>query len=320
MVVKFQTSDKSNGNKGSCSALANYLEKEDLQSEKEAFEKGELPAPRTGFFSHENDKLSKAEVIYEIDKNKKGLGKDDSKFYAITIAPSEREQKHIINEIAPGKNVNSIQDLNKEQIEKFETFLKDYSRNIMNEYASHYNRANLNNGNQLLYYGKIEHQRHYKGNDSEVINGLAKGNERKPGLNSHIHIIVSRKDREMKYKLSPLANDKGSKKCITNGKQTQRGFDRNLFNIKAETVFDKQFNYNRSLNEKVEYRIEATKNSILESRIKLKSEHKEKEKFEQELIKSYDNRNKLTEKDKELSHKIEPSINKEMSNKKQLEL
>ena len=50
MHIKIQTSEKSNGNKGSSTALANYLEKEDLELEKESFEKGKLPDPRKGFF------------------------------------------------------------------------------------------------------------------------------------------------------------------------------------------------------------------------------------------------------------------------------
>lgn len=276
MIVKFQTSDKSNGNKGSCTALANYLEKEDLEKEQKAFDNGELPMPRTGFFSHENDRLSKSEVINQVDNNKKGLSRDDSKFYAITIAPSEQEQQHILKEITNGKEVKSIDELNREQLKQYENHLKEYTRKVMDEYASHYNRNNLNNGNQLLYFGKIEHQRHYQGTDTEVKNGYAKSNDKKPGLNSHVHVIVSRKDKDMKLKLSPLAQDKGSTKCITNGKNTQRGFDRNLFNSKAEAVFDKQFSYERQLSEKVEYRIEASKDSILETKIKLEKDQGEK--------------------------------------------
>jgi len=280
MVVKFQTSNKSNGNKGSCSALANYLEKEDLQKEKEAFEKGELPMPRTGFFSHKNDKLSKSDVIESIDKNKKGLGKNDAKFYAINIAPSEKEQKHILKLIT-NKEINSIDELNTSQLKAYENELKDYSRKIMNEYAAHYKRDNLSNGNQLLYFGKVEHERHYKGTDNDVRNNKAEANKKKPGLNSHIHIIVSRKDKEMKIKLSPLANDKGkSKACITNGKKTQRGFDRNLFNSLP------------------------------------KKNKREKSIEQQKLIDRYNFRNDYTNTDKELSQ----NITKEKSNNKELSL
>lgn len=318
MIIKIQTSDKSNGNKGSSSALANYLEKEDLQQEKEAFEKGELPMPRTGFFSHQNDGLMKSDVINFIDNNKKGLGKNDSKFYAINIAPSGKEQQYILKNIT-GKEIQSIDNLSKNELQQYEIILKDYSRKTMNEYAAHFKRDNLKNGNQLLYFGKIEHNRHYRGNDLDVKNGKVKSGELKPGLNTHIHIIMSRKDKEMKYKLSPLANDKGhNKKCITNGKQVQRGFDRNLFNIKAEMLFDKRFSYKRELSEKVEYRIEASKNSILKTKIDLEQNKGEKVEQQKEMIEIYNKRNDYSKVDKELSQRIE--INKTKYNEKQMSL
>ncbi len=318
MVIKIQTSDKSNGNKGSSTALANYLEKEDLQQEKEAFDKGELPMPRTGFFSHEKDGLMKSDVINAIDNNKKGLGRDDSKFYAINIAPSEKEQQHILKNIT-GKNVKSIDELSGKELKQYENILKDYSRKTMNEYAAHFKRDNLNDGKQLMYFGKVEHQRHYKGNDDEVKKGFAKSGEKKPGLNSHVHLIVSRKDKDMKLKLSPLANDKGNgKNCLTNGNQVQRGFDRNLFNVKAEALFDKNFNYQRGLSEKVEYRIEASKNPILKTKIELEQNKGEKEKQQQKLISEYDKRNNYNEKDKQISQEIKPIINK--SNEKEMSL
>lgn len=320
MIIKIQTSDKSNGNKGSSSALANYLEKEDLLKEKQAFDKGELPMPRTGFFSHKNDGLMKSDVINAVDNNKKGLSKNDSKFYAINVSPSEKEQQHILKNIT-GKNIKTIDDLSRKELKQYEMFLKDYSRKIMNEYAAHFKRNGLTDGNQLLYFGKVEHNRHYKGNDKEVINGQSKSGDKKPGLNSHIHIIVSRKDKDMKLKLSPLANDKGNgKKCITKGKQVQRGFDRNLFNIKAETLFDKNFSYERALNEKVEYRIESSKNAIARTKIDLEKNKGEKAKLQEKLIQTYNDRNKYSEKSKQPSQEINPSIQNNMSNEKEISL
>ncbi|MFH4968301.1 DUF5712 family protein [Gaetbulibacter sp. M240] len=318
MVIKIQTSDKSNGNKGSSMALANYLEKEDLQKENEAFERGELPMPRTGFFSHKNDGLMKSEVIEEIDNNKKGLSKNDSKFYAINIAPSEKEQEHILSGIT-GREIRSISELSKNELERYENILKDYSRKVMDEYAVHFKRENITCGDQLLYFGKIEHERHYKGTELAVKQGIVKSGTNKPGLNSHVHVIVSRKDRDMKLKLSPLANDKGNgKKCITNGKNVQRGFDRNLFNVKAEQLFDKNFNYNRSLNERVEYRIQISKDPLLKAQIELEKDKGEKDRQEQKVISDFDKRNGYSEKDKEINQEIKPVIDK--SNEKELSI
>ena len=302
MVIKFQTSEKSNGNKGSSSALANYLEKEDLEHEKEAFNKGELPMPRKGFFSHKKDGLMKADVINAIDNNKKALGKNDAKFYSLLIAPSEKEQLYILNSIT-NKSINSITVLDKNELTKYEDALKNYTKNIMNEYAKHFNRKGLNNANQIMYYGKVEHQRKYSGLDEKVQKGINKSGELKEGLNSHIHIIVSRKDLEQKYKLSPLSKEKNNTSKL-NQRFIQKGFDRNLFGIKAERVFDRQFNYSRNLNEKVEYRIQASKEPLLKASELLNESTIEKNKIQQKIIDNYNSRNGYTEQSKEISLSI----------------
>ena len=50
MLVKIQTSDKSDGNKGSSYALIAYLEKYDIEKEKKSLSQDKLPEPRAGFF------------------------------------------------------------------------------------------------------------------------------------------------------------------------------------------------------------------------------------------------------------------------------
>lgn len=309
MVVKFQTSDKSNGNKGSSSALTNYLEKEDLEAEQKAFENGEIPEQRKGFFNNEKNGITKEEVIDRIDNNKKKLGRDDAKFYSVTFSLSEKEQKHILKNITD-KEISNINELDKTELKAYEKELENYTRNSMNEYATHFNRKGLENGNQLVYYGKIEHNRNYKGNDQDVKNGLAKSGELKPGLNSHVHLIVSRKDQEQRLKLSPMANERNNANAKVNNKTVQRGFDRNLYNVKAEKVFDKQFNYNRELNEKVEHRIQASKDIEKSTKLELTTDQNKRE-IQGEIINDFDKRNGYTEKDKELSHEIEPSFEKE---------
>ena len=104
MYVKIQTSVKANGNKGSCIALATYLEKENMENEFKKLKKNELPEKKTGFFSHDRDGIDKDEVVETIDNNKKALGKNDAKFYSVTIAPTENEQKHILKDGLATKN------------------------------------------------------------------------------------------------------------------------------------------------------------------------------------------------------------------------
>lgn len=310
MVVKFQTSMKSNGNKGSSSAMANYLEKEDLENEKNTLEKGEIPDERKGFFNHEREGVKKEEVIENIDNNKKGLKKNESKFYSATFSPSEKEQQHILKNVT-GREISNIDQLSKEELKQYENQLQDYTRNSMNEYASHFKRDGLRNGNQIKYYGKIEHQRHYKGTDPEVKHGLAKVGDKKPGLNSHSHVIISRKDIDQKRSLSPLAKDRDNPNARLNGRNVQKGFDRNLYNVKSEKVFDKQFNYQRETNEKVEHRIQSSKDIQKSTKADLTNDIHKKESINKEIVSDFDNRHGYTEKDKQLSHEIEPSFKEE---------
>jgi len=309
MLTKIQTSSKSNGNRGSSNALASYLEGEEIDKENKAFDNGELPESRSGFFTHNQDGLLKSEVISAIDSNKKGLGKSDSKFFMVSLSPSEKEQKHMLKQIT-GKDINSIDKLSRKELKAYENSLKDYSRNAMNEYANNFKRDQLKNGGQLLYAGKIHHQRTYKGMDDEVKKGAAKSGDKKPGLNSHIHIIVSRKDRDMKMKLSPLANEKGrNNNSQLNGKKVQRGFDRNLYKVKAEKLFDQKYSYDRPIEDKAEVMIE-----------KDKQKNNIDRKSDQELLRDYNERNNYTDKDKELSKENQQELEQQRSQSQEREM
>ena len=67
----------------------------------------------------------------------------------------------------------------------------------------------------------------------------------KTGNQSHIHIIVSRKDLSNSYSLSPGSKYKSSE-VEFNGKLVKRGFDRDAFFTKAEQSFDRLFKYERN--------------------------------------------------------------------------
>jgi hypothetical protein len=313
MYIKIQTSIKSNGNKGSSNALATYLEKEDVMKENEALKNGELPEPRTGFFNHQEEGIFKNEVISSIDYNKKGLGRNDAKFYAITLSPSQSEQKHLLKNIIDRK-INTIDELSRNERKQYERLLIDFTRKSMNEYASHFGRKGLKSGNQLVYFGKIEHNRYAKGTDSLVKNGIIKSGEKKKGLQTHIHVIVSHRDKGQNQKISPMAPEKKGANCKLNGEPTTRGFDRNLFNIKAEKIFDQRYAYERQLEEKVEYRIQADKDPHKEQQIKLANNPIKKRELQKSLIEDYDIRNKYIKENKKLSQEIKPIVKKQKDN------
>lgn len=167
-------------NAGSCIGLVKYLIKED---EERGIEK-------EFFFNHESDQVSSAQVINTIDNLRSGVGKKEVKFYSLIISPKEQELA-IIN--------NSVPELRK------------YTRKVMEEYAANFNGLNKVKKVQakdLAYFAKIEFNRYYKGTDEEVKQKRAKINDKKPGNNMHVHLIVSRKDKTNKIKLSPQANNK----------------------------------------------------------------------------------------------------------------
>ena len=67
----------------------------------------------------------------------------------------------------------------------------------------------------------------------------------KDGMQTHIHIIVSKKDITNTRILSPGAKFKESK-TLLNGKTVKQGFNRDAFFNAAEKTFDKSFGYDRN--------------------------------------------------------------------------
>ncbi|MCG8318446.1 MAG: DUF5712 family protein [Cytophagales bacterium] len=205
-------------NKGSCQKLVNYLNKENVS--------GSL-ANRTFFFSANEDRVKSKEVIQHIDQNVGQLRKDEAKFYMITLNFSPAELKHIRN--------------HKEKI-------KDYTRGVMEDYDRNFKGRELK-PDDIVWYTKIVDTRYYKGTDRRVKEGKAKQGTKKPGLNTHVHIIVSRKDRNNKLKLSPMTNHRSTVKGPVKG-----GFSRVAFKYMAIDRFDRQFNFKREINELKRYR------------------------------------------------------------------
>lgn len=240
MFARVHTDSKTlNLNKSSCSDLVQYLNKEN---------KGLNLFDQDLFFNSEDFNIQESEIINSIDNNVKGLGKGDYKFYMISINPDQKELKHL-SELATGRKVNNINELSKKEFTKYQELFKNYVNNAMNDYAAAFNRDLTKN--DLLYFAKIEQTREYKGFDQAVKEGRIKSGQLKEGLQTHAHIIVSRKTKDMSKKISPAAKSKGhSDKHKLNGKKVQVGFDNVNFKINVENTFDKQFGYNRDFYDK----------------------------------------------------------------------
>lgn len=222
-VVKITSSQKGS-NTGSCSQLENYLQKEN--NDKSMDEK-------TQWYDQNRDNVNRMEVTNRIDNNVKGLCKDDEKFFMLTINYSQKEIAHI-SKLTSGNP------------QKEKELMQGYTRQVMETYAENFNK-NLSS-KDIMFFAIDEKQRKFKGEDLEVKNGVAKQGEFKPGRNDHTHVIISRKDMQMKIKLSPLTAHKNTQRGVVKG-----GFNRVAFKEKCELEFDKKFEYKRELEEKFEY-------------------------------------------------------------------
>lgn len=274
------TPQKMGGNYSNSSAgFVDYLEKENQGMDKEEMEH---------FFNQYGDEISKEEVIREIDTNTAKLEKTEPRFYSITVSPSKYELSRL---------QNSSEDLRRYTRELMKDYVASFNREINGRavrledikyfakvehqrtfkgndkqvrenqpYASKILKlkneirkiergemgGNINTREQQII--KLEKEAPHQQNGKRIVQGMSK-----EGPQSHIHIIVSRKDASNKYSLSPGSKYKASEVEL-NGKIVKRGFDRDRFFDHAEKTFDKTFGYRRNFVEAYQSRKEFVKN------------------------------------------------------------
>jgi len=242
-----------------------YLEKEN---------EGIKEADMEHFFNQYGDEISAEEVVKEIDGNTAKLKKKEPKFYSITVSPSKYELNRLQNSREDLKTYTRelmkdyVASFNREingrpisiddikyyaKIEHQRTFkgtdfqikenqpfatkilqLKTDIRNIQE------GRAEGNIKKMEKEIAKLERQAPHQQNGKRIVQGMPKD-----GNQSHIHIIVSRKDASNSISLSPGSKHKASE-VEMHGKKVKRGFDRDTFFAKAEKTFDKTFGYKRN--------------------------------------------------------------------------
>ncbi len=256
-----------------------YLEKENEGLQKEEMEH---------FFNQYGDEISAEEVVKEIDGNTAKLKKKEPKFYSITISPSQYELRKLQNSstdlkkytrelmkdyaAAFNREINgqpvSIDDIKYyAKIEQQRTFkgtdiqikenqpyatqilqLKTQIKNIREGRA----QGTINSLQKKIV--KLERDAPHQLNGKRIVQGMEK-----PGNQSHIHIIVSRKDASNSVSLSPGSKYRASE-VEMHGKKVKRGFDRDAFFVQAEKTFDKTFGYKRNFVETYNARKDFIKN------------------------------------------------------------
>jgi hypothetical protein len=187
-------------NKGSVARLGNYLEKElDLAK-----------TPNGKVFFNSEGSFTKYEMVRSIDTNVKGLTADDDKFYSLVLSPSQAELEHIKNDASK---------------------LRAFTANCMENYAQNFNIKTKDGSlkklseKDLVWFANIEYDRTFKGDADEVKSGEKKQGERKEGLQTHIHITVSARDKSMKVTLNPRTKDKKRFSIIAWSERNQQTFD-----------------------------------------------------------------------------------------------
>ena len=266
----------------SCADFVSYLEKEI-----EEIENGEAEF----FFNQNEENISADTVIKEIDGNTDKLKKTEPKFYSITISPSRYELNRLrnsgedlklytrelmkdyassFNREINGRNI-TVDDIKYyAKIEHQRSFKgTDFQVKENQPYASQIlqlkteirkiGRGEIEGNIHALKkeIDKLEAEAPHKQNGQRIIQGM-----KKEGPQSHIHIIVSRKDVSNLASLSPGSKYKASE-VMMNGKMVKRGFDRDAFFEKAEKTFDRNFAYQRTYVETYQARKQFTKDPKL---------------------------------------------------------
>ncbi len=260
-IVHTTTAD----NKGSCSKYGFYLNKEN----KEYIKEGRLENLQH-FFNQNENRLTTMEAITLIDQNNigKGLRNNQDKYFTLTLNLSQKELAYLTKKVA-GRNIENARHLTNEEFKKYNELLKDYTNQAMKNYVDNFNK-NITQ-EQVVWFAKIEHRRRFKGTDKEVLTGKAKSGEPKKGLQSHVHITVSRMHKDYRINLSPLTNARSSKNLVLNGRKVNGGFDRSNWKQLNENLFDTIFEYKRGLDEKFETH-RTLKLGSLEEKLKLKAQ------------------------------------------------
>ncbi|WP_273565864.1 DUF5712 family protein [Maribacter halichondriae] len=252
-------------NKGSCSKYGHYLNKENKELKKEG--NGNR---QQFFFNHDQNMITTVQAITMVDDNNKnkGLAKKQDKYFTLTLNFSQSEQEHLASTLAK-RPIENVDELNSKEYENYNEVIKLFARQAMRNYAANFKKDI--DEKQIVWFAKIEHKRRYKGTDKEVLAGRSKSGELKKGLQTHVHITVSRMHKDYRINLSPLANARSSENLVLNGRKVRGGFDRSSWKQLNEDSFDKMFQYKRGLEEKFET-LRKLKHGTLEEKRVLKAE------------------------------------------------
>ena len=177
--------------------------------------------------------MSAEESTRLIDGHRKGLKKDEAKFYEFEINLSEGEQMAMFRKCAT--------EAEKEQV------FQDYVRNeVMAEYARNFKGYTDKSGNPIEFqkedicWSAAIHTERY----GDEANKWKKEHPNMERADWHAHITVAHRTMDQTRSISPKKNQRSSNKGSCQGY-----FDRNSFRQCIEQTIDRRFGYERPLSD-----------------------------------------------------------------------
>ena len=247
MYVKI-INPKTNGrkvynNSGSSQRCVNYLVAEAKKTGTEA----------TFFGPSGSEPKTAAGAVALLDGNVKGLGEKVPKFHSLVLSPSTDELLLI------GNNPKA---------------LEQYTHNVMGLYAENFNlkKGERLREESLVWTATIHQERTNRGTD-EGVQG-----EKKDGLQTHVHIMVSARDADQKITINPLG--------------TVSRFNRVRFHAEAVVQMEMQFGRVRVLDVAVAepIRRELVEQKMEEIKSKAAANQKERKPLTPEQVAAKDTR------------------------------
>jgi len=263
----------------SAAGFVAYLEKENEEG---------INTQHEYFFNQDQEHITPEQVVKAIDQNTAKLKIKEPKFYSITISPSQRELDQLQNSSKDLKAYTravmkdyvtcfnrelNVRPLDVKDILYFakvehQRSFKGTDIQVRENQPYATKILALKNEIRKIRHGsaqgtirdltreiaRLEREAPHQQQGKRIVQGMPKA-----GNQSHIHIIVSRKDASNSVSLSPGSKYKASEVKI-NGRLVKRGFDRDAFYSKAEKSFDRLFSYQRNYAESYKARKTFVKN------------------------------------------------------------
>lgn len=205
-------------NTGSVDALVEYL----LHEAKEQWAGEDI------FFDATGDGLEAARVRAAINRNARGLKEGEEKFYTMILSPSEDELRHIGNSdqklkqfaraamkayaenfcLPDGKKLAGedllwFATLHADREFKHTDLRQEGEEELTNKERAAIERLEAEGEARSLKKAAAIRERARQRYRAKWDREVFQAGDKKPGLNKHIHIIVSRQDRARRYSLNP---------------------------------------------------------------------------------------------------------------------